>query len=93
MIVAFVFSITFVTNAWALEQDKLFHIGSSAALTLMAYHAMPSECSRKKRLVAAILLTTVLGVGKELTDPKFDPNDIIANMAGMGIVVPFLWRF
>lgn len=71
--------------------DKAAHFGVSASINLACVQTMKHAIDSK---AASIVLcsagTLLIGAGKELSDPKFDRQDLLADALGVSFSAVFL---
>jgi hypothetical protein len=75
----------FCRPAAAFTYDKVAHGGVSFAVTTVAFGVYKTVLPKDplwKNVLRAALTSMALGIGKELTDPGFDSQDILANGVG-----------
>lgn len=78
-------------NSYGLEPDKQKHINYSAVIGLVTYGALRAAGQDETEAAYGALIYSIgLGVLKELTDQRFDGEDLVADVAGasFGVAIP-----
>ena len=78
------------------EEDKQKHFGVSATISAPVYMtARNAKWSRWESILVASLVSLSIGHMKELSDKKYDSQDMEANAAGTatGILIPLTFEF
>ena len=82
------FTILFLSSsafARTPEDDRLIHAGLSFGIAMTAPQVFKKmHMGNTGATILGTLFTMAVGVGKEMTDAKFDSNDIVSNGIGAG---------
>lgn len=100
ILIPFILFLSTISHGESLDfkdKDKQLHFGVSAALTTSSYYLYNKgfKIEKKKSLWLAIGTSLTLGVIKELTDPHFSKEDLLADGlgTGFGILIPLTFDF
>ena len=84
----------FSHTANAFEQDKIKHFTATAAISSSVYMvSRKNNISKPESIALGILAANIVGLLKEMNDPRFDKRDISANVFGSFFGVGFVWTF
>jgi hypothetical protein len=96
-LILFIISVLFTSHCFAVEmdeRDKQYHMGASYALQTSSSLILKNKYKFKAWQAAlyGALGTLAIGVAKEYAiDKQADPQDIQADMLGVGIAVPVVF--
>ena len=86
----FLFSCGAKAGMPGVQTDKALHYGVSFAISEASYRYFDENDYRNPKLNAFLVAITV-GVGKEMTDERFDNQDLMADL--MGALTPIFLRY
>ena len=64
------------------QQDKIKHYVAGASISALSYSLVANRASHRDALLISFASGVVAGVAKELYDPVFDKNDLVATVLG-----------
>lgn len=90
----FVLLFSFSAFSYEIEEDKKKHLAATmtiSSVSTLAFQAMGSDVWRSR--FAGIALANVAGFAKEISDDKFDKEDMQYNLVGSIIGSFLVWEF